>query len=53
MPLLWLSIAFIAGIIIANTVILPVQPPIMIIGGLALILALIWFPLGKIIAVVA
>lgn len=32
---------------LANPAILPVQPPIMVLGGLALILALIWFPLGK------
>lgn len=35
---------------IANPVILPVQPPIMTIGGLAVILGLIWLPLGKLIA---
>jgi competence protein ComEC len=38
---------------LANPVILPVQPPIMILGGLALILGLIWYPLGKILAVSA
>jgi len=32
---------------LANPAILPVQPPIMVLGGLALILALVWFPLGK------
>ncbi|RLD07708.1 MAG: hypothetical protein DRI65_04095 [Chloroflexota bacterium] len=32
---------------LANPAILPVQPPIMVLGGLALILALAWFPLGK------
>lgn len=32
---------------IANPAILPVQPPIMIVGGLGLILGLIWLPLGK------
>lgn len=32
---------------LANPAILPVQPPIMMAGGLALILGLIWFPLGK------
>jgi len=32
---------------LANPAILPVQPPIMVFGGLALILALVWFPLGK------
>jgi competence protein ComEC len=38
---------------LANPIILPFQPPIMIIGGLALILGTIWFPLGVIIAPVA
>ena len=38
---------------LTNPVILPVQPPIMTVGGLALILALIWFPLGKIVAMAA
>ncbi len=32
---------------LANPAILPVQPPIMVLGGLALILTLVWFPLGK------
>lgn len=32
---------------LANPVILPAQPPIMILGGVALIFGLIWFPLGK------
>ncbi|MCD4802408.1 MAG: ComEC/Rec2 family competence protein [Anaerolineales bacterium] len=35
---------------LANPAILPVQPPIMLAGGLALILGLIWFPLGKLTA---
>lgn len=35
---------------ITNPIILPVQPPIMTIGGLAVILGLIWLPLGKLIA---
>jgi len=35
---------------LANPAILPVQPPIMVLGGLALILALVWFPLGKLTA---
>ena len=35
---------------LANPAILPVQPPIMVVGGLALILALVWFPLGKLAA---
>jgi competence protein ComEC len=32
---------------LTNPAILPVQPPIMLAGGLALLLSLIWFPLGK------
>lgn len=32
---------------LANPFILPVQPPIMVMGGMALILGLIWFPLGQ------
>jgi len=32
---------------LANPAILPVQPPIMVLGGLTLILASAWFPLGK------
>lgn len=32
---------------LVNPAILPVQPPIMIVGGLALILGLVWFPLGR------
>jgi len=35
---------------LANPAILPVQPPIMVLGGLALILTLIWIPLGKLAA---
>jgi competence protein ComEC len=38
---------------ITNPVILPVQAPIMTIGGLALILGTIWLPLGKLIAPLA
>ncbi len=38
---------------LANPVILPVQAPIMTVGGLALILGVIWLPLGKIIAPLA
>ncbi len=38
---------------LANPVILPVQPPIMILGGLAVILGLIWLPLGRITAPLA
>jgi len=32
---------------LANPVILPAQPPIMILGGVALIFGLLWLPLGK------
>ncbi|MBM3143831.1 MAG: DUF4131 domain-containing protein [Chloroflexi bacterium] len=39
--------------VIANPVILPVQAPIMTIGGLALILGVIWLPLGKLTAPLA
>ncbi|HDD55199.1 MAG TPA: ComEC/Rec2 family competence protein, partial [Chloroflexi bacterium] len=35
---------------LANPAILPVQPPIMIVGGLGLILGLIWLPLGRVTA---
>jgi competence protein ComEC len=35
---------------LANPVILPVQPPIMTLGGLAVILGAIWYPLGKLAA---
>jgi len=38
---------------LANPAILPVQPPIMVVGGLALILALFWFPFGKLAAPLA
>ncbi len=38
---------------IANPVILPVQPPIMTLGGAAVILGMIWLPLGKFVAVLA
>jgi competence protein ComEC len=38
---------------LANPVILPVQTPIMTVGGLALILGMIWLPLGKIAAPLA
>jgi len=39
--------------LIANPLILPVQPPVMILGGLAVILAMIFQPLGKFIAYLA
>lgn len=35
---------------LANPAILPVQPPIMIVGGLGLILGLIWLPMGQVTA---
>jgi len=38
---------------IANPVILPVQPPIMTLGGAAVILGMIWLPLGKLTALLA
>jgi competence protein ComEC len=38
---------------IANPFILPAQPAVMILGGLAVLLSLIWFPLGQIAAWVA
>jgi len=39
--------------ILANPLILPVQPAVMVLGGLALLLGLIWLPLGQAAAVVA
>jgi competence protein ComEC len=39
--------------LIANPLILPVQPAVMIIGGLAVLLSLIWLPLGAIAAFAA
>jgi competence protein ComEC len=36
--------------ILANPVILPVQPPLMILGGLAVLLGMIWQPLGQLAA---
>jgi competence protein ComEC len=38
---------------IANPFILPVQPAVMILGGLAVLLSLVWFPLGQIAAWIA
>ncbi|MEW6716673.1 MAG: ComEC/Rec2 family competence protein [Chloroflexota bacterium] len=38
---------------LANPLILPAQPPIMTLGGLAAILGLIWLPLGKLVAPLA
>jgi len=39
--------------LIANPFILPAQPPVMILGGLALLLSFIYLPLGKIFAWIA
>jgi competence protein ComEC len=39
--------------LIANPFVLPVQPAVMIVGGLAVILSLIWLPLGAITAFAA
>jgi competence protein ComEC len=39
--------------LIANPFILPAQPPVMILGGLAVLLALLWQPLGQLIAWIA
>jgi competence protein ComEC len=36
--------------LVANALILPVQPAVMIVGGLALIAGLIWLPLGNVVA---
>ncbi len=36
--------------LLANPVILPVQPPVMVVGGLALLSAMFWWPLGQVIA---
>jgi len=38
---------------IANPFILPPQPAVMIIGGLAVLLSLVWFPAGQIVAWIA
>jgi competence protein ComEC len=39
--------------LIANPVILPIQPPLMIIGGIATLLGMIWVPLGRPVAWIA
>lgn len=39
--------------LLANPVILPVQPPVMIVGGIALCLGLIWQPLGQLLGYLA
>ncbi len=36
--------------LLANPLVLPVQPPVMVLSGLALIGGLIWLPIGKILA---
>ena len=36
--------------IIANPVVLPAQPPLMILGGLAVLLGMVWQPLGQVAA---
>jgi len=38
---------------IANPFILPAQPAVMILGGLAVLLSLVWFPLGQLMAWIA
>jgi competence protein ComEC len=45
------SVSWIA--FLANPAILPVQPAIMVLGGLSLILSLVWLPIGSILAPVA
>ncbi len=39
--------------LIANPLILPAQPPVMILGGLALLVGTIYFPLGQVLAWIA
>lgn len=39
--------------LIANPFILPVQPPVMIVSGLALLLSLLYLPLGQIVGILA
>ncbi len=39
--------------LLANPVILPVQPPVMILGGIALCLGLVWQPLGQLVGYLA
>jgi len=38
---------------IANPFILPAQPAVMIVGGLAVLLSVIWFPIGQLVAWIA
>jgi competence protein ComEC len=38
---------------LANPVILPAQPPIMILGGLAVLMGLVWVPLGRLVGTLA
>lgn len=39
--------------LLANPVVLPVQPPVMVLGGLAALLGMLWLPLGQIAAACA
>jgi competence protein ComEC len=39
--------------LIANPIILPVQPAVMILGGLTVILGSVWLPLGRLLALIA
>jgi len=39
--------------VLANPAILPVQPAVMVLGGLAVILGSIWLPLGRLLALIA
>jgi competence protein ComEC len=39
--------------LIANPFILPAQPPVMILGGLALLLGFVWLPLGQLVSYLA
>lgn len=36
--------------LLVNPLILPVQPPVMLVSGLALVLSLLWMPLGQVVA---
>ena len=35
---------------IANPIVLPAQPPLMILGGLAMLAGMVWLPLGQLLA---
>jgi competence protein ComEC len=39
--------------VLANSIILPAQPPVMVLGGLAVLLGMLWQPLGQVMAYVA